>query len=119
MGVPVGAEVSGEGPGPPCTRGLRSLAFGGVSRTWGGASEAEGGPQGRKGLGTPTETDVQRDALCFMVKTWAGHKTTEMVLNDGWWLAAVGGGWRLAFGGPLGLSLTKKQRVLKDGPAGP
>ena len=30
-----------------------------------------------------------------MVKTWARHKTTEALLNNGWRLA-VGGGWRLA-----------------------
>ena len=30
-----------------------------------------------------------------MVKTWARHKNTETVLNNGWQLAAVGG-WRLA-----------------------
>ena len=33
-------------------------------------------------------------ALCFMVKTWARHKATETVLDNGWRLAAVGG-WRL------------------------
>ena len=50
------------------------------------------------------------DALCFMVKTWTRHKTTEARLNNGWWRLAVGGGWRwLAVGGPWGLSLTKKK----------
>ena len=68
-----------------------------------------------------------------MVKTWAGHKTTETVLNYDWrvvvggsWRLAVGGGWRrmavgsswlVAVGGwrlaavgcPPGLSLTKRQ----------
>ena len=44
----------------------------------------------------PTETDVHGDALCFMVKTWARHKTTETVMNNGWRLVAVGGGRRLA-----------------------
>ena len=72
---------------------------------------------------TPTERDVRGDTtLCFMGKTWARHKTTETVLNNGWRLAAVGGwwlavggwrlavgGWRLAVGGPWGLSLTKKK----------
>ena len=58
-----------------------------------------------------------------MVKTWARHKTTETVLNNGWrlavggwwrsaadsvWQLVVGGGWQLAVGGPWGLSLTKK-----------
>ena len=41
-----------------------------------------------------------------MVKTWARNKATETALNNGWRrLAAVGGGWRLAVGGPQGLSL--------------
>ena len=63
---------------------------------------------------TPTETNV-RDALCFMVKIWTRHKTTETVLNNGWRLAVVGGGWwqlavcgwRLVVGGwwPLGAVL--------------
>ena len=43
---------------------------------------------------TPTEMKVHGDALCFMVKTWARHKTTETVLNNGWRLA-VGGWWSL------------------------
>ena len=47
----------------------------------------------------PTETNIHGDALCFMVKTWARHKTTETVLNNG---------GRLAVGGPWGLSLIKK-----------
>ena len=34
-----------------------------------------------------------------MVKAWTRHKTTEAVLNNGWRLAAVGGGWWLAVGG--------------------
>ena len=55
----------------------------------------KGGRGGRKGFATPTAMNVHGDALCFMVKTWAAHKTTETVLNNGWRLAAVGGGWRL------------------------
>ena len=51
---------------------------------------------GKKRFVTPTETNVHGDGLCFMVKTWAGHKTTEASLNNGWRLAAVGGGWQLA-----------------------
>ena len=47
------------------------------------------------GFVTPTETNLHRDALRFMFKTWARHKTTETVLNNGWRLVAVGGGWRL------------------------
>ena len=57
----------------------------------------------------PTETNLREDALCFMVKTWARHKTTEALLNNSWRLVAVGG--------PYGLSLTQKKRVLKDSPA--
>ena len=56
----------------------------------------QGGPyRKKKRFATPTEASVHGDALCFMVKTWAGHKTTETVVNNGWRLAAVGG-WRLA-----------------------
>ena len=52
---------------------------------------------GKGGFVTPTENNVHGDALCFMVKTWATHKTTETALNNGWWLA-VGGSWRSAVG---------------------
>ena len=50
-----------------------------------------------------TETNVHGGALCFMVKTWARHKTTEKVLNDGWRLAV--GCWRFVVPGgcPEGL----------------
>ena len=41
----------------------------------------------------PTEKNVHGDTLCFMVKIWARHKTTETVLNNGWRLAAVGACW--------------------------
>ena len=45
---------------------------------------------------TPTATNVHGDALYFMVKTWAKHKTREAALNNGWRLAAVAvGDWRL------------------------
>ena len=64
--------------------------------------------------------NVHGDALCFMVETWARHKTTETVLKNGWRLAAVGG-LRLAFGGgwqlvivgsgPQGLSLNEKEKL--------
>ena len=37
--------------------------------------------------------NVHVDALRFMAKTWARHKTTETVLNNGSRLAAVGGWW--------------------------
>ena len=46
---------------------------------------------------TPTETNVHGDALCFMVRAWARHKTREINIQQ-WW--AVGGGWRLAVRGP-------------------
>ena len=76
---------------------------------------------------TPTETNVHGDALCFMVKAWARHKTTETVLNNGWrlvvgrrWRLAVGGSWRLVVPGgcPEKLSLTKNKIIglLKDTP---
>ena len=46
-----------------------------------------------------TETIVHGDALCFMGKAWASHKTTGTLLNNGWRLVAVGGGWwRVAVG---------------------
>ena len=65
--------------------------------------------KGGGGSVTPTETNIHGHALCFMVKTWARHNTTEAVLNSGWRLMAVGG-WRLvAVGGPWGLSLPKKR----------
>ena len=60
--------------------------------------------------------NVHGDALCFMVKTWARHKTTETVLNNVWqlavsgsWLVAVGSWWSLG-GCPSGLSLTEKKK---------
>ena len=68
----------------------------------------------------PTEMNLHRDALCFMVKTQARHKTTETVVGGwqqlvvgGWQLVAGGGGWgskvgggrRLAVGVNWGLSL--------------
>ena len=68
----------------------------------------------------PTKTNVHGDALCFVVKTWARHKTTETVLNSCWWLAAVvGGWWCLAVGGwwSVGAFLNQtKLWVLKDSP---
>ena len=41
-----------------------------------------------------TEPNVHGDALCFMVKTWATHKTAETVLKNCRRLVAVGS-WRL------------------------
>ena len=60
----------------------------------------QGCPSGekKKRVVTPTETNVHGEALCFMVKTWARHMTTETLLNNGWQLE-VGGGWRLTVGG--------------------
>ena len=78
----------------------------------------------KRGFVTPTEPNVHGDALCFIVKTWARHKTSETALNTGCRLA-VGGGWRLAVGGWqlavggwwfLGAVLNKKNWVLKDSP---
>ena len=55
----------------------------------------EGGEK-RKGFVTPM--NVHRDALCFMVKTWAIHKTTDIerssAVRGGWRFVAVGD-WRL------------------------
>ena len=59
---------------------------------------------GEYGFVTSTQTNVHGDALCFMVKTWGRHKTTETVLNGGRRLAAVG--------------LNKKIGLLKDNPGG-
>ena len=57
---------------------------------------------------TPTQTDVHGDGLCFIARTWATHNTTETGLDNG---------WRLAVGGPEGMSLTRnKLGVLKDSP---
>ena len=89
--------------------------------------------QGEKRFAAPTETNLHGDALCFMVKTWARHKTAEAVLNNGWrrlvvggaWQLAVGngrlavgGGWQLAVGDSwsLGAVLNEKSRVLEDSP---
>ena len=58
----------------------------------------QGCPYGGGGVHNANRNERSRgDALCFMVKTWARHKTTETVLNNGWRLAV--GGWRLAVGG--------------------
>ena len=60
--------------------------------------ERRGCPWGRgggeKSLRIANGNERSRDALCFMAKTWATHKTTEAEVNSGWRLAAVGG-WRL------------------------
>ena len=56
-----------------------------------------GGKKRKKRDRKPTETNVDSHALCLVVKTWARHKTTETVLNNGWRLVAVGN-WRLAVG---------------------
>ena len=57
----------------------------------------------------PTETNGHGDALYFMVKTWAGHKTTETLLTNAWQLVVLGG---LS----LRVILNKKQGVLKNSP---
>ena len=56
----------------------------------------------QEGFGTPTETNVHRDALCFMVMG-----PSLLLYFKGWPLVAVGG-WRLVVGSPWGPSLTKK-----------
>ena len=53
--------------------------------------------------------NLRGDALWFMVQTWARHRSTEALLNNGWrlarlvvggwWLLVIGGWWRLAVGG--------------------
>ena len=67
---------------------------------------------------TPIETNLHGDALCFVVRTWARHKTMETVLNNGWQLTVEG--WRLAVGGgwwSLGAVLNEiKIGVRKAGP---
>ena len=68
---------------------------------------------GQRGLATPTETNVHRDALCFMAKTRARHKTTEALLNNGWRLVVGGGWWSLG-----AVPNQKKLGVLKDSSAG-
>ena len=55
--------------------------------------------QKKKEFVSPTETNLHRDGLCFMVKTRARHKTTETVLYNGWRLVAVGGWQLVAVGG--------------------
>ena len=52
----------------------------------------------KKGFITRIDPNVHGGVLCFMVKTWARHKTTEIVLHNGWRLA-IGGGWWLAVSG--------------------
>ena len=54
---------------------------------------------GGGGFVTPTEKKHSQGPLCFTVKTWTRHKTTETALNNGWRLPAVGGWWSVAVGG--------------------
>ena len=70
---------------------------------------------------TPTEANVHGDAVCFMMGRTQdhGHTIEQWVGVGGSWRLAVGGSWRLvAVGGPWGLSLTKKDWVLKESPGG-
>ena len=62
-----------------------------------------------------TETNVDGDALCFMVNTWPRHKPTEAPLNNDWRLAAVGGWWRLAVGGGWRLAVGSGWRLVVGG----
>ena len=72
-----------------------------------GAREGHGTGQGGGGAGlsfrgrkktfvTPTETNVHRNALCFMVM---GPSLLQRLAVGGWWRLAVGGGWRLVVPG--------------------
>ena len=84
-----------------------------IRRRHGTRAVLEKGNERKKGFAAPKQTRVHGDALCFMVETWARHKTREGVLNNGWRLVAVGGGWRLAVGGwwSLRAILNKKNWV--------
>ena len=89
-----------------CCPSVQWLGAGGGGRVWEKAGQWVSGlalreekKKKKKGFVTPTETNLHGDALCFMGKTWARHKTTEAPLSNGSWLVAVGG-WRLlAVGG--------------------
>ena len=54
------------------------------------------------------------DALCFMVKTWTGHNTTEALLTNGWRLA-VSGWWQLAVAGSWRLVAVGGSRLVVGG----
>ena len=56
----------------------------------------QGCPQGEsESFGTPTETNVHGDALCFLIM---GPCLLQRLAVDGWRLV-VGGGWQLVVGG--------------------
>ena len=88
QGFTSGGVSSGGVPRPPRRTGQRFGRRSGV----GGQGRPPGGI--KAAFVTPTETNVHGDALCYMAKTRARHKTTETGLNNGWRLAV--GSWRLA-----------------------
>ena len=61
---------------------------------WGGGGEVK---REKRRPRNADRNERSRDALCFMVKTWGTHKTTETALSNGWQLA-VGSGCRLVVG---------------------
>ena len=98
--LPPGRRVGG-------FRGRALIKWWSEDRCWLRNQAAQRPTQTKKNLKKiANRNDVLRDALGFAVKTWARHKSTETSIEQ--WLA-VGGGWRLAVGGPSGLSLTKKR----------
>ena len=50
----------------------------------------------------PTGTNVDGDALCFMVM---GPPLLQRLAVGGWWLVVVGSSWRLAVGGSWRLAV--------------
>ena len=69
---------------------------GGTSQALGRRRVARAVLKGKRNGGrNATFTNVHGDALCFVVKTWARHSTTDALLNNVWRLAAVGGWWQL------------------------
>ena len=88
-----------------------------VTREMGKGGRASRAVLQKKAFPTRVETKVHGDALCFMVKTWARHKTTETVLaaGGGWWRLSVGGSWRLAVGGSWRLAVGGWWRLVAVG----
>ena len=59
------------------------------------------GSKKKESLCNANKTEVSWGPLCFMLKTWARHNTSETVFsnqNNDWRLVVVGG-WRLAVAG--------------------
>ena len=101
LGMGSAPSWSAQGDGGACAQTdaqrLRASVWGRGGRGQGCSEEKR--KENEKGVVTPTELNLHRGALCFMVNTWARHKPTEAELRSGWRLAVVGGGWRLAVGG--------------------